>query len=297
MKTFAKRSLIVMVGLVVGSLAFGGVAAASDPVHWTYEGDEGPDHWGELSPDFAACSTGTEQSPVDIAAGATLNPADLVYNYQPGAVNIFNNGHTIQVNYDAGSSLELDNDTYQLLQFHFHAHSENTLAGQPSPMEMHLVHQNAAGGLAVVGVWLESGSENAAFAPVFDNLPPAESEPAAVAGATVDADELLPADRSYYRFNGSLTTPPCAEGVKWIMLSTPVELSADQLAAFTAIFDNNYRPVQPLNERTFLTSAQIAPESLPETGGGTFPGAALVMGVGALAVVTGVHLYRRQTAQ
>lgn len=297
MKTFAKRSLMVMVGLMVASLVFGGVAAASGPVHWTYEGEAGPENWGELSPDFAACSTGTEQSPVDIAAGTTLNPGDLVYNYQPSAVNILNNGHTVQVNYDAGSSLELDNDTYQLLQFHFHAHSENTLAGQPAPMEMHLVHQNAAGGLAVVGVWLESGSENAAFASVFDNLPATESEAEAVAGATVNVDDLLPTDRSYYRFNGSLTTPPCTEGVKWIMLSTPIELSADQLAAFTAIFDNNYRPVQPLNERTFLTSAQIAPASLPETGGAAWPDAGLVLGFGALAVVTGFYLYRRKTAQ
>lgn len=297
MKTFARCSLMVMVGVVVALMAFGGVAAASDPVHWAYEGEAGPENWGELSPDFAACSTGTEQSPVDIAAGTTLNSGDLAYNYQPSAVNILNNGHTIQVNYDAGSSLELDNDTYQLLQFHFHAHSENTLAGQPAPMEMHLVHQNAAGDLAVVGAWLESGSENAAFASVFDNLPPAESEAEAVASATVNVDELLPADRSYYRFNGSLTTPPCSEGVKWIMLSTPIELSADQLGAFTAIFDNNYRPVQPLNERTFLTSAQIAPEALPETGGVAFPGAGLMMGLGALTVVTGLYLYRRKIAQ
>lgn len=304
--------LMLVVSLIGGLLAaLVSTAVASGPVHWGYEGEEGPEHWGELSPDFALCSTGTEQSPVDIVDGAALNPADLEYNYQPSAVNILNNGHTIQVNYDAGSELMLDNDSYKLLQFHFHAHSENTKNGQPAPMEIHFVHQNDAGGLAVVGVWLESGSENEAFAAVFNNLPATESEPEVVADATVNAGELLPSDRSYYRFNGSLTTPPCSENVKWIMLNEPIELSQAQIDAFTAIFDDNYRPVQPFNDRTFLTTSQVeaetsqdtaetpqeAPETLPQSGGEPFPISGILTGFGLLSLRMGLYLHRRKVAR
>jgi carbonic anhydrase len=287
---------MAMLGLIVGLVVFGNVAVASGPVHWTYEGDEGPEHWGELSPDFALCSTGVEQSPVNIPADAALNPADLGYNYLPSAVNIFNNGHTIQVNYDPGSSLKLDDQDYELVQFHFHAASEHTKDGQQAPMEMHLVHRNAAGGLAVVGVWLESGSENAAFASVFNHLPTTEGEPEAVPGETVNADELLPAERSYHRYNGSLTTPPCTQDVKWIMLGNSVELSDVQITQYTDIFDNNFRPVQPFNERTFLLTSQIGPETLPESGGVAFPVAGVLVGFGALGIMagTGLYLYHRK---
>jgi hypothetical protein len=185
-------------------------------------------------------------------------------------------------------------------------------------MEVHFVHQNDAGGLAVVGAWLESGSENEAFAPVFNNLPAAESEPEAVADATVNADELLPADRSYYRFNGSLTTPPCSENVKWIMLNEPIELSQAQIDAFTAIFNDNYRPVQPFNDRTFLTTSQVeaesseaavetspdtaatpqdAPETLPQSGGEPFPASGILIGFGLLSLGLGLYLQRRKVAR
>ncbi len=294
MKQFVKRRLIGLVALVVGLAVLTPVVLAEGPVHWTYEGPEGPEHWGELSPDYALCSTGAEQSPIDIPAGAPVNPAGLGYNYQPSAVNIFNNGHTVQVNYDPGSTLQLDNDTYELVQFHFHAASEHTGNGQHAPMEMHLVHRNTSGGLAVVGVWLESGDENAAFAPVFNNLPATEGDPVAVPGETVNADNLLPGQRTYHRYSGSLTTPPCTQGVKWVMLNNPVELSATQIAAFTGLFDNNYRPVQPLNERAFLTgSQQPAPAALPATGGPALPIAGGLAGLGALGIVIGSYLYRR----
>lgn len=324
MKNIISLKLVLIASLIGGLLvALVSTAAASDPVHWGYEGEEGPDHWGELSPDFALCSTGTEQSPVDIPDGAALNSADLMYNYQPSAVNILNNGHTIQVNYDAGSELTLDNTSYKLLQFHFHAHSENTKNGQPAPMEVHFVHQNDAGGLAVVGAWIQSGSENEAFAPVFNNLPATESDPTTVADVTVNADELLPADRSYYRFNGSLTTPPCSEGVKWIMLSEPIELSQAQIDAFTAIFNDNYRPVQPFNDRTFLTTSEVeaqtseaaveattevtatdtaqtpqeAPETLPQSGGEPFSASGILVGFGLLSLGLGLYLQRRKVAR
>jgi len=163
------RLNIVVLGSLLASLILVTVAAASGPVHWSYEGEAGPEHWGELSHDFAACSEGKEQSPIDVPGTATVNPADLTFNYQPTAVNILNNGHTIQVNYDVGSSLEVDGTTYNLLQLHFHATSEHTVGGKYSDMEMHLVHQSADGGYAVVGVMINRGAENAAFAPVWNN--------------------------------------------------------------------------------------------------------------------------------
>jgi carbonic anhydrase len=291
MKRENKLGLAVVLGLLFGLMAFGGIAGAAGPVHWTYEGAEGPEHWGALSPDYALCSTGTEQSPINIPAGTLLNPADLVQNYKPSAVNIFNNGHTIQVNYDAGSILKLNGKDYQLLQFHFHAASEHTADGQQAPIEMHLVHRSADGGLAVVGVWLKSGAENAAFAPVFNRLPATEGEPEAVPGETVNADNLLPAERTYYRYNGSLTTPPCTQNVKWLMLNNSVDLSEAQISAYTAIFNDNFRSVQPLGARTFLVSSQVPPDTLPTTGGAAFPVAGALAGLGGLGILAGTGLY------
>jgi len=296
MKYRSKVGSIILFSLA-GLLLFSGLALASGPVEWGYSGDTGPENWGDLSPDFALCGTGVEQSPIDVPAGATVNPADLGLDYQASAVNILNNGHTVQVNYDAGSTLQVDGQTYNLLQFHFHAASENTSQGQQAPLEAHFVHANADGGLAVVGVWLESGSENAAFAPVFDNLPATKSEATTIEGATVDANELLPAERTYYRFNGSLTTPPCSEGVKWFMMSNPVELSDAQIAAFTAIYDDNFRPVQPFNDRSFLVTSQLQPAALPESGGVRLPMPGILAGAGLLLVILGasLELHRRHT--
>jgi carbonic anhydrase len=273
-----------MLAVILALVAFG-VALAQEGVHWSYEGESGPEHWGDLSPDFAACAKGVEQSPVDIPAGAPLNPADIAISYQPSAVNIFNNGHTIQVNYDQGSSITLDGISYNLVQFHFHAASEHAIGGAHEPMEIHFVHRNAQGGLAVIGVLLKAGAENAAYAPVLQNLPAHESQPAPVAGATVDASKLLPAQRDYWRYNGSLTTPPCSEGVKWLVMHTPVELSDAQIAAFTTIFKNDERPVQPFGSRMFLVSTK-----LPATGGATVTLDGVLIGAGVLAISAGLAL-------
>jgi carbonic anhydrase len=282
---FTKLTRIVALAVAVTLMVFG-VALAQEGVHWSYEGDTGPEHWGSLSPDFAACAKGVQQSPIDIPADAPLNPADIAFNYKPTAVNIFNNGHTIQVNYDQGSSISLNGVTYDLVQFHFHAASEHAISGKEEPMELHLVHKSAQGNLAVVGVLLKAGSANDAYAPVFQNLPAHESQPAAVAGASVDANNLLPAQRTYWHYNGSLTTPPCTEGVKWLVMNTPVELSDAQIAAFTSIFKNDERPVQPLNSRTFLVTAT----TLPATGNPTVRWDGMLIGVGVLMFVAGLAL-------
>jgi carbonic anhydrase len=299
MKKLGKFSLVV--GLLVGLMTVAGAALASGPVHWTYEGEEGPEYWGELSPDFAACSTGMEQSPVNITADAPLNPAAIVFNYQPADLVVENNGHTVKITYPAGSSIEVEGKTYNLLQYHFHALSENTINGQHSAGEMHLVHQADDGEYAVVGVMMNKGAENAAYAPVWANLPATEGEAETIAGVSVNAADLLPADQSYYRFSGSFTTPPCTEGVKWFVLSAPVELSEAQMADFEALYDSNYRPVQPMNARTFMTADEVSvasetPAALPDTGGTPFPLATMLILTGVASIAAGVAVYRRNSA-
>lgn len=286
-------TLILILGLVLTLIAG---AVLADEVHWGYEGEHGPEHWGDLSPEFAACSEGMEQSPVDIVATAPVNPAAIVFSYQPTALNIVNNGHTIKVDYDEGSSMEIEGKTYNLLQFHFHALSEHTIGGDYSDMEMHLVHQSGDGEYAVVGVMMERGAENAAYTPVWDNLPAEEGEVQTIEGVTVNAVDLLPADQSYYHYNGSFTTPPCTEGVKWFVLSTPVELSDAQISAFEAIYSANYRPVQPMNDRTFLSAEAAVPETMPATGGLAFPLQGALLGLGALTAGVGLYLRRRKAA-
>ncbi len=239
-------------------MACAGATGTSGPIHWTYEGEEGPAHWGELGPDFETCGAGVEQSPIGLSSSATLNPADLMMNYQPTAMTIENNGHTIEVVYDDnGSTLTVDGIAYKLLKFHFHSLGEHTVDGARADAEMHLVHQSADGGYAVVGVLINAGAENANYAPVWDHLPATKTEPETVEGVSVNAADLLPVNQTYYRYNGSLTTPPCTEGVKWFMMSNPVEISADQLAAFQAIYDFNYRPTQPFNDREYLVTANM----------------------------------------
>ena len=290
-----RLKICAMLLLLLSLAAMAATALAQEPVHWGYVGEAGPANWGDLSPDFALCSSGTKQSPIDIPAIATVNPAGITFNYQDSGVNILNNGHAIQVNYDQGSSIEANGKTYNLLQFHFHALSEHTLNGQPSDMEMHLVHQSDDGEYAVVGIMMNRGAENTALASVWSNLPAEESEPAAAEGVTIFAANLLPADRAYYNYSGSFTTPPCTEGVNWFVMANPIELSDAQAAAFEQIFNNNYRPVQPLNERAFLLSAEVAPETLPVSGGPAIPIGMMVIGAGTLIIGAGLYLRRRQT--
>lgn len=259
---------VAIVLTVLLSLLLVNVALAQGPIHWTYEGKEGPEFWGSLSRDFALCSTGKEQSPIDIPGAAVTNPADLTFAYKPSALTILNNGHTIQATYDQGSTLTLDGAAYTLRQFHFHLPSEHTLNAKGHDMELHFVHQNAQGGLAVVGVLLKAGVENKALASVWQNLPAKETEAKTIAGATINALDMLPATRTYWRYNGSLTTPPCSEGVRWLVMTTSVEVSAAQITAYKNIFAVSNRPPQPLFARGFLVSSQVAarPQAMPTTG-------------------------------
>lgn len=224
---------------------------AAQAVHWSYEGEEGAENWGGLSSEFALCGSGKEQSPINLTQAAFSDLENIEFHYGQSAIQILNNGHMVQVNYDEGSSATIDGEVYNLVQFHFHAPSEHVVDGKSFPAEMHLVHKNAAGKLAVVGILIAEGKENAAFSPVWENMPAEETE-AIDTGASINALDLLPADTLVYRYSGSLTTPPCSEGVLWSVMQSPVEMSAAQIAAYTSIFEGTNRPIQALNERVLI---------------------------------------------
>lgn len=219
--------------------------------HWGYEGAEGPDHWAKLSPDFVACA-GQNQSPVNIEGTVEATLTLPQANYQPGGASMINNGHTLQVDYAAGSTLLIDKQPFTLKQFHFHAPSENQIRGQSYPLEAHLVHANDKGELAVLAVMFEEGEANPLLTDAWHYLPLATGQRIALKSA-LDAGQLLQPRLDVYRFNGSLTTPPCSEGVRWLVLKQPMTASAEQIAAFKALLHHpNNRPVQPIHARQIL---------------------------------------------
>lgn len=244
-KMFRAVSFALLASL--GAFSYAGASESSHP-HWGYEGEHGPGHWGEMSAEYAACSKGKSQSPIDITRPEKNGHETIAFDYKPSKLNILNNGHTIQVNYDKGSSITINGVPYQLVQFHFHDPSEHTVGGKSYPVELHLVHKNDRGELAVVGVLIEKGEENGALKAVWANLPSKADEKKEL-NETVNAGELLPRERHFYRYSGSLTTPPCSESVKWLVIDSPIQMSEAQINRFKEIIKDNNRPVQPLNGR------------------------------------------------
>ena len=235
------------------------VVLYTETVCWGYEAENGPDVWGQLSPEYRLCSAGIHQSPIDIVNPTPAKLSPIIFNYQSTSLNIRNTGNTIEVVYPAGSWIEIDGTKYHLLQFHFHAPSEHTVVGNLYDMEMHLVHKSEDGTLAVIGVLIESGNTNTAFTPFWHYLPSAPGESEQIKEVILNASDLLPSTKHAYRYIGSLTTPPCSENVKWFVLTTPVEMAHSQIAAFKAILYGNNRPPQPLNDRELLVDATEAP--------------------------------------
>jgi carbonic anhydrase len=220
--------------------------------HWTYSGKEGPEHWGKLSPEFATCDIGRNQSPINIDETMRASPKPIRGIQKFPAKEIFNNGHTVQVNFKTGNMLVLDSAPYQMKQVHFHAPSENTIKGKSYPLEAHFVHADAKGNLAVIGVMFNEGKANAGLTKLWPQMSDKESKPVALKTRVTPA-EMMPENRAYYRFSGSLTTPPCSEGVRWILLKTPMTASKEQIEAFEkAVHHQNNRPVQPLNGRVVV---------------------------------------------
>ena len=253
----------MLIGIIAGFILWrvfsqekGPAQTRLDATQWSFAGDTGPEHWGDLSPAFAKCKNGVSQSPVDLTGDTEPRPHDLAFQYVSSPLEIVNNGHTIQVNFAPGSKLITEGKQHVLLQVHFHHLSEHTVDGRPAAMEMHLVHQGADGSLAVVGVLVAEGRHNEALQRVWDNMPTQKGEKRLVEGTTVDATDLLPADLAYYSYEGSLTTPPCTEGVSWYVLRKPVEVSAEQLAQFAVLYADNARPTQPLNGRSLFFSQE-----------------------------------------
>jgi len=243
------RQLAVTVGLAV---LLSGSVFASEKAHWGYSGHEGPKHWGEMGEAFKACSEGKNQSPIDLMNFIEAELSPIQFAYKPGAKEILNNGHAVQVNYEGGSSIAIDGHEFELKQFHFHSPSENQINGKSFAMEAHYVHADKAGNLAVVAVMMEEGEANTMIDTLWKSMPEKSGDKYGLPGG-LNASDLLPKKGDYYRFNGSLTTPPCTEGVWWLVMKEPVSVSKEQVEKFAhAMHHPNNRPVQPVNARPVL---------------------------------------------
>lgn len=214
--------------------------------HWSYEGGTGPQYCGQLDPAYAACEKGREQSPVQIESfpyDGEKKAGVIKGQYQPVNVTLSKTGHAIQFNLtEANNKIRMNGKEYNLLQFHFHSPSEHKINERQYPMELHFVHEDQQKRLAVLGVLIEEGKENAEISTLLKSF---EQD----GKMTIDIKKLIPSKSKVFQYKGSLTTPPCTEGVKWRVLETPLELSQEQIQGFVEIYPNNNRPLQPLNER------------------------------------------------
>jgi len=229
------------------------VVTAATP-HWEYSGERGPAHWGNLRPDYATCDLGRRQAPIDIVATHKRQLPEIQFQYRSAPLRLVNDGHTVRVRIHNGSRIVLGKDSYSLQQFHFHVPGGDRIQGREYDMAAHFVHKSSTGRLAVVVLLFRQGAENAALAALWPKIPARADGERLFPEFTLDATQLLPAARGYYAYEGSLTAPPCTEGVTWMVLKQPVELSAGQLARYRKLFPNNARPVQPLHGRVVKES-------------------------------------------
>ncbi len=221
--------------------------------HWGYTGHNTPDKWGKLSEKFRECGVGLNQSPINITNSLHANLPPLSPNYSHSSKNIVDNGHTIQVNMEPGDTVTIDGITFELKQFHFHSPSENQIDGKSFPLEAHFVHADKKGDLAVIAVMFQEGEANPELEKIWADMPNKEGDTKVLQLKEI-AKKLLPKDKHYYRFNGSLTTPPCTEGVRWFVLKQPLTVSKEQIKKFhdDTMHHNNNRPIQPLDARIIV---------------------------------------------
>jgi carbonic anhydrase len=245
-----KRGFVVIAATI--AMAAPRTVHAEDEHHWSYRGSTGPAEWAALETEYTACGLGKAQSPIDIrdadAKKSDLSP--IAFDYKPSPLRIIDNGHTVQVDYAPGSSISVQGKRYDLVQFHFHRPSEEKIDGKSADMVAHLVHKDRDGNLAVVAVLLKAGGSSRLIDTLWKNVPKAKGEERVVPGVEVNAADLLPANKAaYYTFTGSLTTPPCSEGVTWFVLKTPASISQDEVVRFAHLYPMNARPTQPVNGR------------------------------------------------
>ena len=221
---------------------------------WDYGEAKGPSHWGDLKPEYAPCKIGRQQSPIDIRNPKKADLPPIQFDYKPSSLHIIDNGHTIMINYAPGSSISVGGKKYALKQFHFHRPSEEEINGKRYDMVAHLVHADAEGKLAVVAVLLQQGADNPLIRELWKDFPKEKEKEEVLDNIQIDASRVLPADRGYYTFSGSLTTPPCSEDVTWFVLKHPVTVSLAEIEQFATFYRHNARPPQPLYDRVVLES-------------------------------------------
>jgi carbonic anhydrase len=239
------------------ALALAAAVAAQEqhPAHtWDYGKSHGPSHWGEFEPESAQCSNGHRQSPIDIRNPQRADLPPIQFEYKPDTLDIIDNGHTIMINCDPGSFMFVGGKKYELKQFHFHRPSEEKINGKAYEMTVHLVHADQQGKLAVVAILLQNGEDNPLVHELWNDLPKEKDKEEHFNNIQIDVARLLPADRGYYTFDGSLTTPPCSEGVMWYVLKHPVTVTAVEIEQFSKLYRHNARPTQLLYDRVVLES-------------------------------------------
>jgi carbonic anhydrase len=251
-QSFHLKSQLLILALCLLAVQTISLAQEAPHSHWTYKGPSDPKHWGELDPAFASCSNGHHQSPINITGAKAADLPALKFDYNAVPLTIIDNGHTVMVTYASGSTLTVGDKVYKLTQFHFHHPSEEHINGEEFDMVAHLVHADAEGHLAVVAVLFKKGAANPLLETLWKNIPPEKEKTVTPPDVSVNVKNLLPTDVGYYTFSGSLTTPPCTEGVTWYVLKATATLSPQQLATFAKLYPADNRPIQPTYQREIM---------------------------------------------
>lgn len=223
----------------------------SERATWSYEGDRGPEHWGDMKEQYAACRDGKSQSPIDLKWHKPKVGGQVQVSYKETSARVEDDGHTIRATFEAGSQIKYDGIVYDLMSMHFHSPSEHTLSGKSFPMEIHFINQDQAGNMVVFASFLAKGHQNKTIAKIWGAVGGSPA-PEAHAAIAFNPGDLLPAQRSHYEYEGSLSSPPCTENVRWLVFNNPVHASENQVSAFQHLYRANARPTQPLNGRNVV---------------------------------------------
>lgn len=250
MENTMSRAFVVL-AIILSFVIPGLVQAAQDGVHWTYEGEHGPQHWGDLAPQFVQCKVGVNQSPIDIVNPLEADLPPLELDYATRAIELVNNGHTAQVNVEPGNFLRVGGESFELLQFHIHVPSEHRINGKSFLLEVHYVHRNERGELAVIAVLHDPGEDHPKLSKYIGIIPAEVGKPVTF-DISLKEMPIMEFNKDYYRYNGSLTTPPCTEGVRWFVLKNTRTVSVERRNIFNGLIGDDARGPQPVNARPVL---------------------------------------------